>query len=239
MIDIHSHVIWHMDDGARDMRESMNLIRSDVRQGADQIIATPHYYVEHPSDPDKIRRRAEILGRQTERESLPVRLYTGNEVLYFDKMTEHLDDGRILTLAGSRYTLIEFYTQDSYSRILRAVRSLRWAGYRPIIAHAERFPEIRRHGLADIREEGGYIQVSTQPLGVSGVSALVNPEALFVRKALKNREVEFLGTDMHRIDTRPPVLYGAIRWVRRHLEEGYAEAVLSGNAEKILADQEI
>lgn len=239
MIDIHSHIVWHMDDGARDMRESMQLIRSDVKQGADRIIATPHYYVEHPSDPDKIKRRTEALSRQAEREALPVRLYTGNEVLYFDAMTEHLDQGDILTLAGSRYTLIEFYSQDSYSHILHAVRSIRKAGYLPIIAHAERFPEIRRHGLGDILNNGGYVQVSSQPLEVSGVSTLMNPETFFVRKVLKNEEVHFLGTDMHRIDKRPPVLSGAIRWIRHHLDPEYADAILSANAEKILADQEI
>lgn len=290
MFDIHSHIIYHIDDGSHDLEESLELIRQDVEQGAHAIIATPHYYVQYPTDPARIRAKLaaieEALGieerpaaslaqtgdapsstsasqpadsaaaqptpsasqataqptpsaPQANASALDVRLYAGNEVLWFDSMTERLQSGEILTLADSHYTLIEFYPEESYQTILRAIRNVRNAGYRPIIAHAERFKAIQEHGLAEVRELGAYVQLSTEPLSHKGLSGLFDRETKFIQKALRNQEADFVGTDMHRVDRRPPVLRDAIDWIQKNLDPDYADAVLQGNAEAILRDEEI
>lgn len=282
MFDIHSHIIYHIDDGSHDLEESLELIRQDVEQGAHAIIATPHYYVQYPTDPARIRAKLatieEALGigeqsvaqpapgssqttdaataqptpgsTQTATQSAPsaseanasaidVRLYAGNEVLWFDSMTERLQSGEILTLADSHYTLIEFYPEESYQTILRAIRKVRNAGYRPIIAHAERFKAMQEHGLAEVRDLGAYVQLSTEPLSHKGLSGLFDRETKFIQKALRNQEADFLGTDMHRVDRRPPVLRDAIDWIKKNLDADYADAVLQGNAEAILRDEEL
>lgn len=275
MFDIHSHIIYHIDDGSHDLEESLELIRQDVEQGARAIIATPHYYVQYPTDPARIRAKLaaieEALGigeqpaaslaqtgdalsstgtSQTTAQPMPsapqanasaldVRLYAGNEVLWFDSMTERLQSGEILTLADSHYTLIEFYPEESYQTILRAIRNVRNAGYRPIIAHAERFKAIQEHGLAEVHELGAYVQLSTEPLAHKGLSGLFDRETKFIQKALRNQEADFLGTDMHRVDRRPPVLRDAIDWIQKNLDADYADAVLQRNAEAILRDEEL
>lgn len=256
MFDIHSHIIYHIDDGSHDLEESLELIRQDVEQGAHAIIATPHYYVQYPTDPARIRAKLATIeealgiGEQTAAEPSPsaseanasaldVQLYAGNEVLWFDSMTERLQSGEILTLADSHYTLIEFYPEESYQTILRAIRKVRNAGYRPIIAHAERFKAMQEHGLAEVRDLGAYVQLSTEPLSHKGLSGLFDRETKFIQKALRNQEADFLGTDMHRIDRRPPVLRDAIDWIQKNLDADYADAVLQRNADAILRDEEI
>lgn len=264
MFDIHSHIIYHIDDGSRTPEESLALIRQDVEQGAHAIIATPHYYVQYPTDPARIRAKLaaieEELGigeqpaaslaqtgdapsstsaPEANASALDVHLYAGNEVLWFDSMTERLQSGEILTLADSHYTLIEFYPEESYQTILRAIRKVRNAGYRPIIAHAERFRAMQEHGLAEVRDLGAYVQLSTEPLSHKGLSGLFDRETKFIQKALRNQEVDFLGTDMHRTDRRPPVLRDAIDWVQKNLDADYADAVLQRNADAILRDEEI
>ena len=278
MFDIHSHIIYHIDDGSHNLEESLELIQQDVEQGAHAIIATPHYYVQYPTDPARIRAKLatieEVLGigeqtvahptpgstestaqptpgsTQTAAQPTPgaseanasvldVRLYAGNEVLWFDSMTERLQSGEILTLADSHYTLIEFYPEESYQTILRAIRKVRNAGYRPIIAHAERFKAMQEHGLAEVRDLGAYVQLSTEPLSHKGLSGLLDRETKFIQKTLRNQEADFLGTDMHRVDRRPPVLRDAIDWIQKNLDADYADAVLQGNAEAILRDEEL
>ncbi len=238
VFDIHSHIIYQIDDGSRSLEESLSLIKRDVAQGAEGIFATPHYYPEAPSDPGEIRTKLNLLRERCRKEELSVVLYEGNEVMYFESMTESLRSGEILTLAGSRYTLIEFYPMESYQVILRAVRNLRRAGYRPIIAHAERFQGLRNHGLSEVISLGGYIQVSTEPLGKGGFSALMDGETGFVRDAIRKGQVHFLGTDMHREDRRPPVLAKAIRWVETH-EPEQTEALFHGNVKKLIEDKEL
>ena len=256
MFDIHSHIIYHIDDGSHDLEESLELIRQDVEQGAHAIIATPHYYVQYPTDQARIRAKLatieEALGigeqsaaqltpgaSEANASALDVHLYAGNEVLWFDSMTERLQSGEILTLADSHYTLIEFYPEESYQTILRAIRKVRNAGYRPIIAHAERFKAMQEHGLAEVRDLGAYVQLSTEPLSHKGLSGLFDRETKFIQKALRNQEADFLGTDMHRVDRRPPVLRDAIDWIERNLDRDYADAVLQRNADAILRDEEI
>lgn len=279
MFDIHSHIIYHIDDGSHDLEESLELIRQDVEQGAHAIIATPHYYVQYPTDPARIRAKLatieEALGigeqpaaslaqtgdapsstnasqttdaiatqptpgaSEANASALDVRLYAGNEVLWFDSMTERLQSGEILTLADSHYTLIEFYPEESYQTILRAIRNVRNVGYRPIIAHAERFKAMQEHGLAEVRDLGAYVQLSTEPLSHKGLSGLFDRETKFIQKALRNQEADFLGTDMHRVDRRPPVLRDAIDWIQKNLDADYADAVLQRNAEAILRDEEL
>lgn len=275
MFDIHSHIIYHIDDGSRTLEESLALIRQDVEQGARAIIATPHYYVQYPTDPARIRAKLaaieEALGigeqpaaslaqtgdapsstsasqataqptpsaSEANASALDVRLYAGNEVLWFDSMTERLQSGEILTLADSHYTLIEFYPEESYQTILRAIRNVRNAGYRPIIAHAERFKAMQEHGLAEVRDLGAYVQLSTEPLSHKGLSGLFDRETKFIQKALRNQEADFLGTDMHRTDRRPPVLRDAIDWIQKNLDADYADAVLQRNAQAIVRDEEL
>lgn len=239
MFDIHSHIIYHIDDGSRTPEESLALIRQDRAEGARDIIATPHYYVQYPTDPDRIRAELATIQNMADADGLDVHLYSGNEVLWFDSMTERLQSGEILTLADSHYTLIEFYPEEGYQTILRAVRNVRNAGYRPIIAHAERFRAMQEHGLEEVRDFGAYVQLSTEPLSHKGLSGLLDRETKFIQKALKNQQADFLGTDMHRTDHRPPVLRDAIRWIEKNLDPDYADDVLERNAEAILRDEEI
>ena len=153
-------------------------------------------------------------------------------------MTERLQSGEILTLAGSHYTLIEFYPLESYQVILKAVRNIRRAGFRPIIAHAERFRGLREHGLSEVIRLGAYIQVSTEPLEKSGLFAWMDGETKFIQNAIRRRQVHFLGTDMHRMDRRPPVLRQAIRWIERHAPD-QTEALFTANVRKLIEDKEI
>ena len=238
MFDLHSHIIYQVDDGARSLDEALELVRSDVMQGADRICATPHYSVDHPLEPELVHHRLVELRARAQGTGLDVEIFPGNEVLYFDSMAECLGEGQILTLGESRFVLIEFYPGDSYSRILTAVRKLRRAGYRPVIAHAERFRSLRERGLNGAISEGAYIQVSTEPLGKSGISGLLDGESRFIRNALKHHEVHFLGTDMHRMDRRPPELSDAVQWVKHHVNHPYAEDLLWKNGIRLLEDRD-
>jgi len=239
MFDIHSHIIYHIDDGSRNIEESVKLIRLASEQGATDIIATPHYYVECPTDPKRIKEKLQNIRDALQEVEIKVNLYSGNEVLFFDSMTERLKTGEILTLAGSRYTLIEFYPLESYKTILKCVRNVRNAGFLPVIAHAERFKGLRENGLSEVISLGAYIQLSTEPIGRKGFGAIFDGETRFVREALKHKEAHFLGTDMHRVDSRPPVIRDAMEWISKNLEKDYANKILFVNGLKMTEDIEI
>lgn len=269
--DIHSHIVYGIDDGARTLDEAEELVVTDIREGAERIISTSHYYVDAPSDPDIIHERLDELRERLQADGVAsplgnsdadddhepsefsqdadsessaeetssrqtIGILPGNEVLYFDSMVERLDRGEILTLGNSRYVLVEFYPRESYQTYVRAVRSLVYAGYTPIIAHAERFKALHENGLREVRKLGALVQVSTEPLSRKGLSGMLDQEASFIRKALKNQEADFVGTDMHRMSRRPPVARDAEAYIRKHCSPSYAAYLLSRNADMILQD---
>ena len=269
--DIHSHIVYGIDDGARTLDEAEELVVTDIREGAERIISTSHYYVDAPSDPDIIHERLDELRERLQADGVAsplgnsdadddhepsefsqdadsessaeetssrqtIEIIPGNEVLYFDSMVERLDRGEILTLGNSRYVLVEFYPRESYQTYVRAVRSLVYAGYTPIIAHAERFKALHENGLREVRKLGALVQVSTEPLSRKGLSGMLDQEGSFIRKALKNQEADFVGTDMHRMSRRPPVARDAEAYIRKHCSPSYATDLLSRNADMILQD---
>lgn len=226
IFDIHTHIVPGIDDGARNFEESVQLIERAREQGVRSIIATPHYYLQKPSNPDVIRRSVEKLNAKFS----DVSIYTGNEVMYFESMVEKLKSGEILTLADSKFVLIEFYPDESYKRIVRAVQNLRFSGYYPIIAHVERFRALKEEGLSGLIELGAYLQMSFSPVGEN----IFNKDCRFLRRALKAEEIHFTGSDMHRIDRRPPVITSAVKWMEKNLNN--VQSVLYKNAEKIIAN---
>lgn len=236
MIDIHSHIIYGIDDGARTIEEAIQMIRMDSSFGVTDIIATPHYYVSRPTDPDQIHYRlnniektiAEMNDKQPV-EAVSVRLYPGNEVLWFESMPEKLKSGAILTLAGTRYTLVEFYPDQNIETMLQAVRKLRYSGYIPVIAHAERYAALRANGaISELIRQGAQIQLSTGAFS----GGFFDKEAKFVKKAVKDDLVHYMGTDMHRTDRRAPDWSAAIRYIRKTAKD--PDALLFGNAAEIL-----
>ncbi len=142
MIDIHAHILPQVDDGSPSLECSLEMARLAVESGAAAMIATPHCNLPENDAPlwaDALTRRAQELARTLEEQGIPLRLYAGMEIFGTPDTAEKLREGRLCTLAGSRYPLIEFpfhgYGREA-TEILDSVLAL---GLRPIVAHPERY----------------------------------------------------------------------------------------------------
>lgn len=230
--DIHTHIIYDIDDGARNIEESIAMIKQDFDEGARGIIATPHYDVERPTDASEIKEKLESIKERIEGQTYSVPLYAGHEVLYFDGMIDRLDSGEILTLAGSRYVLIEFYTNETYAGIQKATSHLLRSGYIPIIAHAERFGAIRKMGVGELVDSGVKVQLSSSAFA----GGMFDPIAKFCHSVMKGGEADFVGSDMHRMDKRVPKAKRCISWCKKNLDSEYASDVLYQNVFRDIID---
>ena len=134
VVDIHTHVLPGIDDGAEKMALSYRMLRRSYKQGVRKVIATPHYVAYHwRTKPQQIQELMEKLAARVRKAMPDLELYRGQEIQYFEGMVEMLREGKLLTLAGSRYVLTEFLPTSSWSQIERAVRELTMAGYLPVL----------------------------------------------------------------------------------------------------------
>ena len=141
IIDMHSHILPELDDGASDIQESIMMLRQAHRQGITGVVATPHYSGQYQNIcPDRIRMMCRRLQEKAQAElKTEMTIWPGQEIMYSEEALSLLDHGNLLTIADTGYVLVEFVPSAPYSYIFRAVKDIILAGYRPILAHAERY----------------------------------------------------------------------------------------------------
>lgn len=237
IFDVHSHILPGLDDGPSSEKQALLMLQEARRQGIRRIIATPHYSAFYKNDdPDLIRRKCREIESLAAAHDIRVNIYPGQEILYSDEVPDMLSAGRLLTLADSRYVLIEFYPQAPRSLITHAVREVMRRGFLPVLAHAERYRALNEpERFAELAEQGVYVQMNFRQAGGKWYNGMTRR----CRKLLKEGCVHFLGTDMHNMSARKPETKGALCWMKRHLEKEYISRLTRGNAEKILSDKKI
>lgn len=146
MIDIHTHVLPGVDDGSQSMDESLELLALAADTGVDTLIATPHCNI-----PDEFENYASLemeqlfhqLDEERESAGIPVRLLRGMEVFATPELPELLEEGKIWTLNGTRYFLMEFAFQEDPDFCREILRRCERQGFWPVIAHPERYDFIQ------------------------------------------------------------------------------------------------
>ena len=214
MIDIHMHLIPGVDDGAMDMEMALVMMIRAKEQGISQIIATPHSEAFHFSKED-IRVTFQRLVDIAAKICPDMRVYLGCEVYceaeIMEQVLELLDLGVYPTMNGTKYVLMEFSQWVYPENTIPCVEALVKAGYKPIIAHMERYKHLRDHmDLVDrFREMGALIQLNAYSLFDEMDDSIKN----WARQLAQERKADFLGTDAHRTYHRPPSAAMGLNWL--------------------------
>lgn len=142
MIDLHSHILPELDDGAQSLSEALAMARMAVDSGITAMVATPHCVDDRTKD---VHAAWQLLREALQENGIPLKLYPGMEIFGTVDTVRLLKEGRLFTLNGSRYPLVEFSFQSSGEEETYILSSLCKAGYRPIVAHPERYVYIQRN----------------------------------------------------------------------------------------------
>lgn len=234
--DIHTHLLPGADDGARDMREALMLLHMAWKNGTRTMILTPHYRGSYKKNtPEWLRESFSLLCRMAEQELPGMKLYLGNEIYYEMDAPEQLMQGRILTLNGSRYALLEFRSGSLRSQIITGVSETVRHGFTPIIAHAERYDIFRADAALtdDVLNMGALIQLNADSImGDHGLSV-----KWFCRRLLREQKVHFVASDAHDAGRRPPLLRECFLKVHKKYGPEYAARVFYDNAQAVIENQ--
>lgn len=160
MIDIHCHILPNFDDGATDLREALAMARLAADSGVTGIVATPHFRGE-PESLSSLPRLLEtyqLLSQAIRKENLPIALLPGAEILCLPETPELAQSQSLPTIGNTRYLLTEFFFDESPSYINSMLRSLADWGYKPVIAHPERYHAVQQDpGLMETWFREGYV----------------------------------------------------------------------------------
>jgi protein-tyrosine phosphatase len=226
--DIHSHILPGIDDGARDMDETLRMLSAAYEEGIRVIVATPHYIDGYMNaSPDRLYTLIEDINMAHSGSGRKPKILPGNELLYSNDIIRALDRGYALTLRGTRYILLEFPVDASYRYIREGVTKCLYAGYIPIIAHIERYKSLHNMDelVAELIKTGAYIQINFSALKRS----IHNPDRNFCSRLIKKRLVHFLGTDAHGAYSRTPSIQGAVAYLRERYGEQTVRRLLWDN----------
>jgi protein-tyrosine phosphatase len=183
LIDLHSHIAWGYDDGAVDAAESLAMARLYAEHGVATVAATPHVTFGWASPPTDLDERCAQLVAQWRSEGIELELVPAAEIYLVGDTAERLAGRRdgCRPLGQSRYVLVEFNLGNSPAEAIRPLGDLLDGGWRPVLAHAERYGYFWKHpeALADIAAMGVLLQVTAGSLlGEFGSAARALAERL-------------------------------------------------------------
>ena len=237
-IDLHSHILPGLDDGARDVEESKAMLIQAWEEGIREIIVTTHFFASKKSAPkERILESISVLEEAMTELGFFIKLYPGNELYYRSEAEELVEQGMVNTMAGSHYVLVEFDPMTEYSYLRNGILKLVSYGYTPILAHTERYECLfkNKEKLKRVKEHGALIQVNSATI----TKGMFDEMGKRGRYLMKKELLDFISSDSHSMGKRSPKLKEAAQVLVKKLGEKKAEKILFANPRAVIEDRSI
>lgn len=208
MIDLHSHILPGIDDGAADLVASLEMARLAVLDGTTVMACTPHFFPGvYDTQADHILSAMDNLQGELDRAGISLRLVSGGDVHIAPDLVGKIRRREVLTLNGSRYVLIEPPHHLLPPRIENIFYDLLSAGYQPILTHPERMQWIEQKYdlITQLWQSGVWMQLTAG--AVTG--AFGGRAKHWSQKILRDGMAHLVASDAHNVDARPPGLTAA------------------------------
>jgi protein-tyrosine phosphatase len=225
LVDIHSHVLFGMDDGAQTLEDSIALVKMAAQAGTTDLVGTPHASPQYRFQYDLVQERLRQVQAAT---GGVLQLYSGCDFhLSYDNIQDALANPRKYTINQNRYLLVEFSDLLIFRNTHDIFARLRDAGMIPIVTHPERNPLLRQRidELAAWFDAGAYLQVTGQSL----LGRFGKPAQDFAGILLDRGLVHFIASDGHHVQHRPPVMNAAHAWLATAYGPAVADALCITN----------
>ena len=241
MIDIHSHIVFGVDDGPKSKQESKALLTEAYRQGVRTIVSTSHRRKGMFETPEETIETNFQEVKELAKEVAPdLTILYGAEIYYTSDVLEKLEKQVIPSLNRTRYALIEFSMTTPYREIHTALSNVLMLGITPVVAHIERYHELENNEkrVKELIDMGCYTQINS--------SSVLKPKLFgdsykFMKKRahffLERDLVHFVASDMHNVDKRPTYMKEAFDLVKKKYGLQRATALFGANQQKLLNNE--
>ena len=236
MIDLHCHILPGIDDGATDLSVSIAMAQAFVADGVSVVACTPHILPGlYLNSGPQIRKATAQLQGALEQQSIPLKLVSGADNHITPSFVAELRAGHLLSLADSRYVLVEPPHHVAPPRLEDLFFELLLAGYVPVLTHPERLTWINSHYevIQHLAKAGVWMQLTAGSLtGAFGRNARYWSERM-----LDEGLAHILATDAHDMNRRPPNLSEGREFASRRVGEEEAEHLVLARPRGMLLDE--
>jgi len=197
-VDIHSHFIPGIDDGAEDLEQTLEMLRKMVDLGYRKVITTPHVMADfYKNEPKIILGGLEKVRAAVKAAGIPITIDAAAEYYLDDGLEKLVEDKEVLTF-GKNLLLFELPFIAEPQNLARAVFNMQLGGYKPVLAHPERYQfwhtDFQKY--EEIVDRGVLLQVN-----INSLSGYYSPEVKKIAELLIDKGmVSLLGSDCHRMD---------------------------------------
>jgi protein-tyrosine phosphatase len=220
-VDIHTHVLYGLDDGAKTLEDSLAMLEMAAKGGTSDLVASPHSDLTYRFEPKLIAERLEELKPLT---GDRIQVHCGCDFhLHFDNIQDCLENPFKYTINHLRYLLVEFADQQIAKTTEEVFERMVRADITPVITHPERNPLLQRRmdEMANWIRMGCLVQVTAQSfLNLFGKQARRTADELMER-----RMVHFIASDAHDTTYRTPLLVDAYDYVAKRYGDATARAL--------------
>ena len=237
IVDMHCHILPGIDDGAKSMEMSLQMLQTAQDEGITDIIATPHYQSgRFYTPPDAIEEMIGQLQEHAVQRGIHIGIYPGTEIYYRSGLESKLDAGELAAMNYTNYVLVEFSPLDDFNCIRNGMEELRGMGYIPILAHVERFRcMLEDMELVEILKRVGC-RISANAGSIAGDYGFRVKR--YLGRLLAGQLIDYVGTDAHNAEGRSPRIRKCAELLYKKYDPAYADDILYGNAERTLLEED-
>lgn len=233
MVDIHTHLLFGVDDGPETLEESIELVKQGIDLGYQSFILTPHYgyknYSKKNYDNSNYFTNQMLLVKRLKDLNLHINIYLGNEILLNEEIDKLLQEKKFFSIGNSKYILVELEVRTIPSVGKLLLEKVLKEGYKPILAHIERYENFKIEDFKMLKVLGVKFQVN-----IVGVKTSKK-----IKWMLEKGYIDFLGTDTHKLGRRDYNLKKELESIKTIVGEEEFLKLTKVNGEKLLLGKEI
>ncbi len=235
MIDIHSHLIPNVDDGSSDLESSIKYLKFMEEVGVQTLVLTPHFIRDSLDYFEDIDKNFRILSDTCKKENIKIKLVLAKEVLLYPTILEDIEKYK-LNIPGTNYILVETHFQKFPEFFDETMYSLLKNGYRPILAHPERYVSIMEN--IELAEELMHRNILLQINSGSFFGLYGRKVRRTVNKLLKKGYCHFIAGDFH-AHADNYSLHNAVALIENNIDVFSADLLSKVNPAKMLNNEDI
>ncbi|MDD3453054.1 MAG: hypothetical protein PHN42_02090 [Bacilli bacterium] len=236
IVDIHNHIIFDIDDGAKTLTDSLKALKEIQSINIDKLICTPHFSKTDKDKISKIKENYIILRKEAKK--MDIDLYLGTEILLTSSTAKLLEQKKLRTLNGGRYILVELKRSENTTidSILIMLEDIVDLGYIPVLAHPELYVNYRKMDyIKRIKELGVLLQLDASSIIKNKTKRRIYK---FSKKLLKNRLIDVVASDSHCNTKRNFInLDKAYKIISKKYDQEYADIIFKTNPNIILNEK--